>query len=143
MKRNIILYLLLICVFIKLFWNKIAIEAFNYQKECTNELADSIATKRESEKNFKLAQAIVATEQIPTSLNNLEDSLYNIRGGVPQGFDKEDMYKSLMNTVIDNALKINEKDKLAVSKGNVIDTLSRFEIILNDGALSNLAEYKE
>lgn len=142
MEGSIILYIFLICVLFKILWDTMIIESFDYQKECTNELARSIKTKREDEEEYINDQSYVANTDIPKSLDYLNNAFSNINGNVPSAYTGEDMFKNLSNLIVDNALSINETDKLAVAKGNLVDSLSRYEIVLNDGSLSKLEEYQ-
>tara|TARA_B100001989_G_C24437515_1_gene412256 strand:+ start:300 stop:728 length:429 start_codon:yes stop_codon:yes gene_type:complete len=142
MKGNIILYICLICGLFKVLWDTMIIESFDYQKECTDELADSIKVKRTNEEAYKLSQSNTANNTIPTSLDNLETAFYDMKGNIPKSYESEQNYKDIVNNIIDNTEQINAKDKLAVAKGSLVDFLSRYEIILNDGSLSNLADYQ-
>lgn len=142
MKGNIILYICLICGLFKVLWDTMIIESFDYQKECTDELADSIKVKRENEEKYKNDQSKVANEDIPISLDALNNEFSNIKGNIPSAYTGEDMFKNLSNLIVDNALSTNETEKLAVAKGNLVDSLSDYEIILNDGSLSKLADYQ-
>lgn len=143
MTKNVILILLLVVVLIKVFIETMVIETFDYSKECTDDLADSIAGKRKKEEEYKSSQYDEATNELPKSLANLKNSFQSIRGNVPQAYANEESHKELINMIIDNAATVNEKEKMIVAKGNLVDSVSRIETILNDGTLSNLADYQE
>ena len=142
MKQNIILYLSLSCVLMNFLWKNIVIESFDYQKDCTDELADSIAVKRKKEQQYKLDQMVEAKEGVVNALNDIGGSFANNRGYITQAYFKEDMHQKLLNSVIDNSSNTNETDKLSTAQGNLITLLSRYETLLNDGDLEKLADYQ-
>ena len=79
MKDTIILLIILVCVLFKVLWESITIESFDYQEECTDELADSIKTKRDEEAKIKAEQSSLANVNIPRSIDDLSNSFRDTR----------------------------------------------------------------
>jgi hypothetical protein len=139
---QILLYIILVCVLIKLIWLQDITEQFTVNSDnCFPSIVHSYNDKRSAEADYIERQRQEASYEIPKALNNLKSSLYNVRGYVPQAYNEEEVHKSLMNTIIDNSVNTNTKDKNSIAIDKQIQNLTRKELLLNDAPLNMLEDY--